>query len=304
MYRFLLSWRWLGALLLALAVAAGCVALGSWQWDRREQRLERNALVTGNYDREPVPLDAALSPAGDLPEGTEWTPVALTGRYLAEDGVLLRNRPLDGRPGYHQLVPLRTRDGAVVLVDRGWLPTGQTGERPEAVPAPPTGEVRLVARMRPAEPDSGRGAPAGQVQSITPSLVQLAGAERQDLLTSAYAVLGSEEPRPGDAPRLLPRPQVEEGPHLSYALQWFVFALGALGGFVVVVRRSAHDEQGQPAGPPGRAGPAAAAAPAGPGRARRRRPSDEDEEDALVDAQVREQDASASTRRAGSTPRS
>jgi cytochrome oxidase assembly protein ShyY1 len=268
-YRFLLSWRWLGAFLLALAVAAGCVLLGHWQWDRREQRLARNALVTQNYDSEPVPLENVLV-EGRLPATAEWTPVRLPGRYLARDAVLLRNRPLDGRPGYHSLVPFSTDAGPVLLVDRGWLPIGETGKGPAENPAPPTGDVELVVRLRPPEPALAGDRPAGQVYRITPASVPLPEPAADRLVDDAYGVLAQEVPTPAKAPQLLPKPELDEGPHLSYSLQWFVFAVGALAGFVVLIRRTAQDDEPPP-----------------PSRHRPRRPTAEEEEDALVDAQLR-----------------
>jgi len=277
-YRFLLSRRWLGGLALAVVVALGCVLLGMWQWDRREQQLERNALVTGNYDRPSAALTALLPEApADLPDGTEWTPVELSGRYLPEASLLLRNRPLDGRPGYHSLVPFEADGGAVLLVDRGWLPIGATGAGPDDVPAPPDGEVRAVVRLRPAEPVATRDAPGGQVYRIDPrqAAASLPGPAADGLRTGAYGVLASEQPSAASAPLPLPRPPHDEGPHLSYSLQWFVFALGALVAFVVLVRRTAGDDDRRPAVRP------------------RRRPSAEDEEDALLDA----------AERADSTPR-
>lgn len=288
MYRFLLSRRWAGGLALAVVVATGCVLLGSWQLDRREQILGRNALVAGNYDREPAPVEALLPDAtSPLPAGTEYTPVELAGRYLPDATLLLRNRPLDGMPGYHVLVPFETGAGDVVLVDRGWVPVGSTGAAPDDVPAPPAGEVRATVRLRPGEPPTSRDAPPGQLQRI--DLDEVAGLLAADggpaLRTGAYGVLGAEQPAPADAPTTVPRPAIDEGPHLSYSLQWFVFALGALVGFVVLVRRTAGEEQAE-----GRAD----AAPAGstgtsrvPARTRRTRPSAEDAEDALLDAAER-----------------
>lgn len=278
MYRFLFSRRWLGGLALAIVVAIGCVLLGTWQLDRREQRLERNALVTGNYDLPPAALDDVLPEAvSPLPPGTEYTPVALEGRYLAGSGLLLRNRPLDGLPGYHTLVPFQTDDGDVVLVDRGWIPVGSTGAAPDDVPTPPAGEVEATVRLRPGQGRSEREAPQGQLQRI--DLVAVAGLLRAEgapaMHTGAYGVLAAEQPAPAGAPTTLPRPTIDEGPHLSYSLQWFVFALGSLVGFVVLVRRTAGDEA------------TASGAPAGPVAPRRSRPSAEAEEDALLDAAER-----------------
>lgn len=282
MYRFLVSRGWLGGLALAVVAALACVLLGLWQWDRHEQRRARNTLVTGNYDRVPADLPSVLaSPAAQLPAGTEWTPVTVTGQYLVEHSLVVRNRPLDGSPGYHVLVPLRSRDGTVLVVDRGWLPVGQTGRGPDEVPPPPSGTVQVTARLRPGEAAPDRSAPAGQVQAIhLPAVADLLPDGRV-LHTGAYGVLAVEDPAPSTAPRPLPRPSVDEGPHLSYALQWFAFAVGALVAYGALARRRALD---------GPAAPGAAAPP----RPARRRWTAEDAEDALLDAAERASAARAS----------
>ncbi len=306
-YRFLLSGRWLGLFALALVVAVACVLLGSWQWHRREDRLARNAEVVENYDRDPVGLEDALPDPTRFPPGGTWTPVLLEGEYVPDATVLVRNRTRDGRPGYQVLVPLRSDDGAVLVVDRGFVPIGETGERPDQVPAPPEGEVAVVARLREPEPADGRGAPAGQAQRISPAALSaaMAGASggrfaSEDVVTGAYGDLAAEDPAPATAPLREPRPALDEGPHLSYALQWVVFAVGALVGFVVLARRTAFDDADD-ADDRARAGayaasPADGSGPAGPpsppqgrprARARTRRPSAEEEEDALLDAAER-----------------
>jgi cytochrome oxidase assembly protein ShyY1 len=197
--------------------------------------------------------------------------VRLRGRYLAEATILVRNRPLDGAPGYRVLVPLRLEPDAgldaasaaqVVLVDRGWLPIGATGQGPDDVPAPPEGVVEVVARLRPPEPADARGAPQGQTQRINPAALAEDVAARSQVgsgeigpgavITGAYAMMASEAPPAASTPRALPRPEIDEGPHLSYALQWVVFAAFFVGGWVVLARRQAADlaweeQTGQPA---------------------------------------------------------
>ena len=248
-YRFLLSGRWLGLFVLALVVAVACVLLGSWQWHRREDRLARNAEVVENYDRDAVGLEDALPDPTRFPSGATWTPVLLEGEYVADATVLVRNRTRDGRPGYQVLVPLRSDDGAVLVVDRGFVTIGETGERPDDVPAAPEGEVTVVARLREPEPADGRGAPAGQAQRINPAALASALADASggrfaaaDVVTGAYGDVAAEDPAPATAPLREPRPALDEGPHLSYALQWVVFAIGALVGFVVLARRTAFDD--------------------------------------------------------------
>lgn len=300
MYRFLLTRRWVGGLALAVAAAVACVLLGTWQWGRHEARVARNALVVANYDREPVDADQVLrsGPGWRLPVGATWTPVRLVGRYDPDGTVLLRNRPLDGASGYHVLVPLETADGRRLLVDRGWLPAGEDGDRPDAVPAPPSGQVEAVVRLRPPEEASDRDAPAGQTYRIVPAaLPSDAGAGGSGLVTGAYGELAGEVPEPAEAPVLLPRPELEEGPHLSYALQWVMFALLALVGFGVVARRTAiedaeltdaHLAGAHPADvPPAPGGRSRASGRRGrfaANRTGREQPTDEEVEDAAVHA--------------------
>ncbi len=315
-YRFLLSGRWLGLLALALVVAVACVLLGSWQWNRREARLERNSQVVENYDRVPVSLGTVLPDRARFPVGGTWTPVVVDGEYVPDATTLVRNRNRDGRPGYQVLVPLRSDDGEVLVVDRGFVTIGETGERPDDVPAPPSGEVSVVSRLRVPEPTDDRGAPAGQTLRINPAALAVELAEASggrfaasDVVTAAYGDLASEEPAPATRPQPEPRPALDEGPHLSYAMQWVVFAIGALAGFVVLARRTAQDdaddraEQAARLDDQGPDGAPPRPAPRRPQqRSRARRPSAEDEEDALLDAAEERARNSSSTGPAGGRP--
>ena len=284
--------RWAAGLVLACAVAAVCVLLGQWQWDRRADRMERAAPLARNYDAAPRPLAEVLPGAAALPRAAEWTPVSVSGEYDAAHLLLARNRPLDKAYGYEVLVPLRTADGRALLVDRGWIPAGQDGRAPDSVPAPPAGQVRVTVRLRPWEAARATTAPPGQVQSVSREAV---GQAVPYPLAGAYGVLAAEEPPAARAPVPLPRPQRDEGPHLGYTVQWYGFAVTALVVWVVAGRRELQARGvGPGAAGAGTTGPGAAGrAAAGPGaagtagarvRGARRAGRDEAAEDAEVDA--------------------
>jgi cytochrome oxidase assembly protein ShyY1 len=246
-YRFLLTRRWLGLLALSLAVAAACVLLGRWQLHRLEARHAKNDVITTNATARPVPPDTLMSTARGPATDDQYARVRVTGHYDRAHQLLVRNRPFEGANGYYVLVPLVPADGPALLVDRGWVSAGESATDLPRVPAAPTGEVTVVARVRPSEPASTTGTPPrGQVTRIDVAAI------RQDLPYDVYAGFGDlvrEHPAPRRAPALLPPPETSEGPHLAYAVQWFLFACCALAGYVVLARREAADRRAALAGP-------------------------------------------------------
>lgn len=264
--------RWGAYLALTLVFAITCGLLSWWQWSRRAEAVAAIALIERNYDAEPRPLDAVLDGLEAWDGAEEWTPVVLTGEYLPEQQLLVRNRVRGGQPGFEQLVPLRLEDGTLFVVDRGWLRLSEGADAsPEAVPEPPAGEVTVIARLRPSEPTlPGRTAPEGQLPSIdVPEVIALSGGTGY---TGAYGLLVSEDPAAAERPLAAVRPAEDEGPHLSYALQWITFGVLAFIGLVWAWRRERRIA----------ALPLAEQAAA---RAPKRRHEDADAEDAILDAQ-------------------
>ena len=171
------------------------------------------------------------------------------------------------------LTPLLLEDGTVFVVDRGWIPPGSAQDAPDAVPAPPDGDVVVVARLKPGEPTLlGRTAPEGQLATIhLESVAELVG---EPTYTGAYGLLASEDPAVADMPQAAVKPEADEGPHLSYALQWIAFGVLAFVGLLWAFRR----ERRFAALPPEEQAAARAH-----DRASRHRSEDTDEEDALLD---------------------
>jgi cytochrome oxidase assembly protein ShyY1 len=142
------------------------------------------------------------------------------------------------------------------------------------VPRPPAGTLAITVRLRADEPPSARQAPAGEVQAISVAQVLAAGGldPRSVDAYAAYGALATERSVVPQDVGVLPKPSTDPGSHLSYAFQWWTFALGALIGFSILARRELHEID--PA-----AGPTA--------RVRRPRgPSAEEIEDALIDSQL------------------
>lgn len=235
-WRFALERRWFGYLAVAILFAIACYFLSQWQFARRDETLAEVAKVEQNYDAAPQPLTAVMTDMDSFDEDQEWSPVEMTGTYLTEDQLLVRSRPYGGRPGFEVLTPLRLDDGSIFIVDRGWVPTGEEQDSPDFVPEAPSGTVTVTARLKPGEPNlPGRSAPAGQVSTI--NLPTVAGLVGGSVYTGAYGLLDSEDPLPADTrPFAAIKPDVDEGPHLSYAFQWLVFALFGFFGLGYALR--------------------------------------------------------------------
>jgi cytochrome oxidase assembly protein ShyY1 len=256
--------RWGGYVALTVVFAVVCGLLSWWQWTRRVDAVDEIATIDANYDAPPAALADLLPDLDSADDDVEWRPVALTGEYLADRQLLVRNRPRNSAPGFEVLVPLRLADGTVFVVDRGWVPGGSTPDAPELVPAPPEGQVTVVVRLRPGEPEiPGRGAPEGQLATVR--LPDIAAQLDAPTYTGMYGLLVSEDPPAAERPLAAFRPVEDEGPHLSYALQWIVFGILAFVGLIWAVRRERKIAAGH--------------APVA------RRERDAEVEDALLDAQ-------------------
>lgn len=276
-WRFVFSRRWFGYLALAVVFAVACVLLSRWQVARLDQAASTNRLVTANWTADPVALDGLLPAAAAWDDSLEYRPVEVSGVYEVDGQTLVRNRPYNGNPGFEVLTPLRLGDGSVFIVDRGWVPVGSNQDSPDTVPAPPEDPVTVIARLKPAEGRiEGRSAPAGQIATI--QLDDLSAQLEEPLRTAAYGLLVAEAPAPLDAPPLAAmKPVADEGLHISYAIQWVLFAVMGFGGLGWAIRheyrlRNADDPE------------VVAAEERREARRRRRGRSDAEVEDELLDA--------------------
>lgn len=239
-YRFLLSPTWVGWLAVCAGFAVACVFLGQWQLDRREQAMEEINRIVANYDEAPVPFTQERATFLDPDDDDEWTVVQMRGEYLADDVRLVRNRAHSGAVGYEQVMPFELTGGDVVVISRGWLPTDSTdASLPASMPEPPRGEVDLVVRLKPGEPDIARDAPEGQLASL--DLDEYQDQLGYEVVPGAYGLMAQETPAPGEQPQQLPRPQLDEGPHLSYSMQWYAFGLLGFIGWGYAARTTARN---------------------------------------------------------------
>ena len=222
---------------MLFAVAVGLVAyvtwlLGEWQFSRLEERQAHNAVVRANEGRPPVPVSQVLSPGESVEPDEEWRLVTASGQYAAADTVIVRYRTRDGAMGVDVVVPLVTADGTALLVDRGWLPADVGPPEPEDVPAPPPGEVEVTGWVRADGAGQGTTVTNGSTRSISSKAIGQA-IDRQ--VYGGFVELRSEDPPPTTPLQPAELPELGNGPHFFYGLQWWFFGLLAVGGFLYLL---------------------------------------------------------------------
>jgi cytochrome oxidase assembly protein ShyY1 len=249
--RVLLRPRWLVGTIIAVLLIVLFVNLGFWQLRRLDEKRDRNAAIR-ERGAEPVePVDRLVDARTGFDDVGRlvYRRASARGRYDPDGEVRIRSRSLDGRPGEWVVTPLRLDDGTALAVNRGFVPLSTD------VPAPPSGEVEVTGLLfasqhrqgiGPRDPTDGRLAELSRLD-----LARLQEQYQPDLFPMWLQLQRQDPPVDEDAlPVLLPEPEQDEGPHLSYAVQWFLFAtVGAIGWPILLRRTAREDERRRRRGP-------------------------------------------------------
>jgi cytochrome oxidase assembly protein ShyY1 len=231
MNRFLLRPKWIGFHLLCISGVALMVYLSLWQFQRLDDRQAFNSEVRERSSLNVV--DVSTLDTSD-PEAVRWRPAGAKGTYLPSEQVLIVNRSQGGSAGMNVLTPLLLDDGRAIIINRGFISLNATP------PAAPTGVVTVVGVLRSTEERT-----TGQAREASGELAEffrldIARLQQQiepELLNVALVAQVSE---PADSSTLLPvsPPELSEGSHLSYAIQWLIFSVAVIVGWVLAVRKS------------------------------------------------------------------
>jgi surfeit locus 1 family protein len=230
-----------------LLVAIVCARMGIWQLDRLQQRRARNAELESR-----LALPVTTFPPGQAILEPSFRTYTVTGEFDPLHAILLKNQPLDEQAGYHLLVPLLFEDGTpALLVDRGWLPNDLGLQSEPAILAAQLTDnatvtgVLLPSQEQPAMSILGDQIPAtGEPPLLAWRLVDLEGIARQlpyDLYPLYLAQTGPPV-QSGGFPIPTFEPDLSDGPHVSYAIQWFAFAAISLVGGAALLRRQRASE--------------------------------------------------------------
>lgn len=226
-----------GVVLVLLVIAAiVCVRLGFWQLARLDQRLTKNQAIQSQLSKPAIPFHD---------NAPDYQTVIVEGHFLHDYEIVLRNRARNDLAGFHLVTPLQTVSGAVILVDRGWISYDE-GSDLELDSYHQTEQVLIRGVLQPSEVEPRWGILADPVpEPGEPPLrawrvLNIAGIQSQFPLSlhNQYLALTSIEPiiEPMPVPDFAP--DLSNGPHLSYAIQWFSFAgISFIGGFAYLRRK-------------------------------------------------------------------
>ena len=242
------SRKWILATLLVVVGVGILARLGIWQLDRLEGRRAFNARVSAEVSQQTLSLDAnALSAPGfsaGLPD-MDYRKVQVTGEYDPSQQVALRNQAWNNQLGVRLLTPLHIQGSdQTVLVDRGCIPEadfkeGKTAQYDE----PGLVTVTGVIRRSDTKPELGRRTDPTPIPGgprLTEYYMANVGRIQAEMPYALLPIFIQETPDPawqGPPYRQEVKLDLSEGPHMSYALQWFAFATILGIGYPFYVRR-------------------------------------------------------------------
>ena len=215
---------------IALLLIIFCLWGSQWQYLRGVDRHARNAVIQDRIAQSPIELNSVSGALVDY----EWQTVSVEGVFDNEKQILLRNRYNDGKYGYEVLTLFRSTTNKSFWVDRGWVQAGATATTPPVVTEVPTSQVSITGRLR-----LDSSLPRGSFFALPgkgEGLVSELNAQSQLNTEKFYIDLlnGSEPSLTPDVAAQLP--ELSDGPHMAYALQWIFFAGLVVYGRILIRR--------------------------------------------------------------------
>jgi surfeit locus 1 family protein len=236
MSSLLRSPRWLLGHVLVVAVCILFVDLGFWQVRRLAERRLENVVVANRLAADPLAIEELVGGAGTDFDSLEFRRATAAGEFKPSEEVLVRSQVHGGTAGWHVITPLVLPDGRAVLVNRGWVPLEMDSVPVPAAPA--TGQVSItgwvnLTRIRQA---GGATEPEGRLTRVARVDVVRLQQQMPFALLPVYIVADETgEPLPIAAAR---PDTTDEGPHLTYAIEWFSFTVISLVGYFFLLRRA------------------------------------------------------------------
>ncbi len=224
----MVSRRWAIFAVVVVVLSYGCYLLGQWQFHRLHDRKATNAQTRVNLTGTPIPVGDVLRVGHPSSARNEWRRVTATGHYVPGDSVVVRYQTRDGASGVDVVTPLRTTAGPALLVDRGWLQTTNVGLASVHSPAPPSGTVTVTGWVRADATGSAASVTDRSTRAVSSAEI---GRTVDYPVYGGFVDLQSQTPKAAEPLVPTEMPDLGNGPHFFYGLQWYFFGLLAVFGF-------------------------------------------------------------------------
>ena len=243
MYRFALSRRWVAAHLAVVAFIVACGFLARWQLHRLAEKKAYNVAVVDRGRLPIVSLESLLAPgsASATASAVAYRRVEVDGTFDASREFQLLGQTSNASPGTDVLTPLIVAPGVAIVVDRGFAPMqGPEGSLSDTTPL--RQRVHVTGTLLPSERGFGRSAPTARSPGVSHvDIAKIARGMPYALYPNYLRLIAQSPPQPGTFPVPVPVGRIDLGPHLSYAVQWCLFAAVAFFGWIFYVRKIGRD---------------------------------------------------------------
>ncbi len=238
--------QWLFFSIIVLSAVTLFASLGFWQLRRHAQKVDYNAVLESRLVTTPMTFsdlksNFVLDEEIGAEDSAAYRAVTISGQYDASQELLVRNREYSGRPGYHVVTPLIFDEGQAILVDRGWVAAELEQAGQLSVADAPEGVVEVEGMLLPEhDPPTGPVGAKDPAEGILEKVfwvdVERLSQQMPYELEPAYIRLKAQTPtQTGEYPVPAPIPELSNGPHIDYALQWFAFALVTICGCIALM---------------------------------------------------------------------
>lgn len=226
--------RIVGASLLAVILVALCIQGARWQYDRHEVRHAKNELIRANIAKDSI-TEPALSSA-ELNE-VVWRTINISGRFLPGTEILIRNRYHEGKYGFGVVTLFESTSGKKYWVDRGWVVAGKDALTPPSVKPVTNALISIEGRVRVENLESQIAGTVFAVPGADGNSQLARWNNEKSIVTEPFYFDLIQAPQTSftpDVPAALP--ELSDGPHLAYSVQWILFAGLVLFGLYLVIR--------------------------------------------------------------------
>ncbi len=224
MLRILKQPKWIALTITLLIAIYAFINLSEWQFNRNQQRVIQNNEITRSLNQEPI----KIRQASQLNQLEEWQTVELSGNIINSEIRFARKRYLESSLGFWVISPFEINDQEKVLVNLGFIPVSFQQNLSQinmtSEPLILKGWIRKLESHRNTPSDY----PEKQISSIS--------FENFNVNNDRFYVQISESSLDLNPIIFLPKPELSSGPHLSYAIQWIIFAILLPIGWIILYR--------------------------------------------------------------------